>query len=141
MDTPPVQTAIKLIGFQVSNIDFKLGPSYKIINKSASKEKLNIAIDVRLGFNDEKQKNYSVIFDIKINDDPNNLSLIIKCIALFETKIPITNEFKESTFIKINSPAIAFPFLRSFINTLTTNAGINPIILPAFNFSSEKRTE
>ena len=66
------------------------------------------------------------IFDLKI-----------EFVAIFGTSEAIDDSFKKSTFVKINSPAIAFPYLRSFISTLTLNAGLPPLILPAYNFTKE----
>ena len=66
------------------------------------------------------------IFDLKIG-----------FVAIFGTSEAIDDSFKKSTFVKINSPAIAFPYLRSFISTLTLNAGLPPLILPAYNFTKE----
>ncbi|MGC1391140.1 MAG: protein-export chaperone SecB [Bacteroidales bacterium] len=139
METLPIQNAIKLITFQVLKVDFKLDPSCLQAKENLEMpqylKNININLGFAIGYNDQKPHNYSVNFDLKITESTNYLYLDIKCIAVFETKDPITDEFKESGFIKTNSPAIAFPFLRSFANTLTSNAGINPIILPAFNFS------
>jgi preprotein translocase subunit SecB len=56
--------------------------------------------------------------------------------AIFKTQNPIDEDFRTSSFVKINAPAIAFPFLRSFITTITVNAGYNAIILPSVNFLS-----
>ena len=61
--------------------------------------------------------------------------------AVFGTSEPIDEDFKESDFVKINSPAIAFPYLRSFISTLTLNAGLPPLILPAYNFTKEREID
>ena len=63
--------------------------------------------------------------------------LKIEFVAIFGTSEAIDDNFKKSTFVKINSPAIAFPYLRSFISTLTLNAGLPPLILPAYNFTKE----
>lgn len=37
-------------------------------------------------------------------------------------------------FAKANGPAIMFPFLREHLASITTKAGINPVLLPAVNF-------
>ena len=64
--------------------------------------------------------------------------LEIEFVAVFGTSEIIDESFKESIFVKSSSPAIAFPYLRSFISTLTLNAGLPPFILPAYNFTKEK---
>ena len=46
----------------------------------------------------------------------------------------ITEDFKLSSFSKINAPAIAFPYLRAFVSNLTLQSGLEPVILPSINF-------
>jgi preprotein translocase subunit SecB len=135
METVPIQNAIRLISFHVINLEFSLDPTCPLGSMPQNFGAINVDLGFGLGFNDEKPNMYSVSFEVKIKDSKNYLNLVIKCLAVFSTIEPITQEFKDSGFVKINSPAIAFPFLRSFVNTFTTNAGITPVILPAFNFS------
>ncbi len=60
--------------------------------------------------------------------------LKIKAVAHFSTIDAIDDGFKQSPFIRINAPAIAFPYIRTFISNLTLNSGFDAIILPTFNF-------
>ena len=53
---------------------------------------------------------------------------------LFQMDENVTNDFRDSDFVKINAPAIAFPYLRSYISNLTLQSGFSPIILPSINF-------
>jgi preprotein translocase subunit SecB len=52
----------------------------------------------------------------------------------FETESEIEEDYLNDGMVTVNAPAIVFPFIRAFINTVSTNAGYNPIILPAINF-------
>ncbi|MRA09683.1 hypothetical protein F4T81_03520 [Acinetobacter nosocomialis] len=61
--------------------------------------------------------------------------LKIDFISRFTSKTPITEEFKKSNFPKVNAPAIAYPFMRSFINNFFINAGYDPVLLPTYNFT------
>lgn len=54
--------------------------------------------------------------------------------SIFETDVLIDDNFKNSRFITVNAPAIAFPFFRAFIATFLTSSGFEPIILPSINF-------
>lgn len=54
----------------------------------------------------------------------------------FRTEEVITEEFKGSHFIYVNSPAIAYPFFRACIANLMLNAGHEPMMLPTINFSA-----
>ena len=53
---------------------------------------------------------------------------------LFQVDQIVDEEFKQSDFIKVNAPAIAFPYVRSYISNLTLQSGFAPIILPSVNF-------
>ncbi|BCV29216.1 hypothetical protein TUM3811_30760 [Shewanella algae] len=54
----------------------------------------------------------------------------------FRTDNKITEQFKESKFIYINSPAIAYPFFRAFVANLMLVSGHEPLMLPTINFVS-----
>lgn len=61
--------------------------------------------------------------------------LKIDFISRFSSKTPISEEFKKSNFPKVNAPAIAYPFLRAFVNNFFVNAGYDPVFLPTYNFT------
>lgn len=63
-----------------------------------------------------------------------SLNLLMEFI--FSTDCEITDDLKNSDFIKINAAAIAYPFLRSFVANLTLQAGYPSVILPTINFVS-----
>jgi preprotein translocase subunit SecB len=131
IETPDIQNAIRLVKFYVSSTECKINNHDEDISKEIS-----IQLNVSTGFRKDDDRNYVVTFKLDITSkEGNDLDIKIIASALFETESPMTDEFRKSHFVKSNSPAIAFPFLRSFINTLTTNSGISPILLPSFNFS------
>lgn len=91
-------------------LNMKVGQSY-----SASNDRLFV-----VGFKVAvKQKDYSVHMEMRFS---------------FEADAVITDEFKRSTFPTVNAPAIAFPYLRSFLSILTMQAGFRPVMLPSVNF-------
>lgn len=85
---------------------------------------------------DEQGKEYRVMF--KGNFENSLFDLSLQFVAVFGTEETIDEEFKSSELVRVNSLAIAFPFMRSFISTFTINAGIPSFILPAYNFSKEE---
>ena len=85
---------------------------------------------------DEEGKEYRVMFKGEFENSLFNLNL--QFVAVFGTEEAIDEEFKTSELVKINSLAIAFPFMRSFISTFTIYSGIPSFILPAYNFSKEE---
>ena len=95
-----------------------------------------VSISPYVNFDDEQEQVYMVMFDGKFENSLFDLSL--QFVAVFGTEEAIDEEFKTSELVKINSLAIAFPFMRSFISTFTINSGIPSFILPAYNFSKEE---
>lgn len=72
-------------------------------------------------------------FKLNIND--RSFDLIIEAFFNFEiVDEKMTEDFKLSSFPKINAPAIAFPYLRAFVSNLTLQSGLEPVILPSINF-------
>jgi len=56
----------------------------------------------------------------------------IKMLGIFEYSDESNLSIDE--FGKINAPAIIFPFIREHLASLSSKAGINPILLPPINF-------
>lgn len=130
-DKPVIQNKIKFLKFFVKSLKFKVENE----NENDISEDLEIALKVSSIFDDQNNKNYFVNFKLEINSKDKDLHIKVDAFGLFSTLDMLTDEFKQSSFVRISSPAIAFPFLRSYINTITTNSGISPIILPSFNFT------
>lgn len=87
------------------------------------------------GYNDEIKRSFIVTLDssLTLNED---VLLSIEYVAYFETDEDIDDAFKKSPFPLVNAPAIAYPFLRSFISTLTVNAGHGVTLIPTINFQA-----
>ena len=130
MEQPSVQNSIRFLDFTVPSIQMDAISLSKNLDN-----KFNVNLGFEIVFFEGELRRYSVTFNAAITNDDKTFSLSLVAVAFFESNVDITEEFKNSEFVKINSPAIAFPFVRSFINTLSTNAGFSPIILPSFNFA------
>jgi preprotein translocase subunit secB len=126
-----VQNKIHLERTFVKSITFEF-------KKEIQEGELNTSLEIKTNFlfNDEIDKEYIILFTGNFENELFTLNIIFG--AVFGTSETIDKDFKESDFVKINSPAIAFPFLRSFISNLTLNAGLSPFILPAYNFAKIK---
>ena len=66
-------------------------------------------------------------------DAENLVDINLVAVAIFQYE-GIDN-IADSQYFVVNAPAIAFPYLRAYISTLTTQSGIPPIILPTLNLS------
>lgn len=82
-----------------------------------------------------REKNiFIVVFNFTLENEEEKYSMETDYEAVFTTDIDIDDDFRESSFPKVNAPAIAFPYLRAFISNITQQAGYNPVVLPSLNF-------
>ena len=83
-------------------------------------------------FTKENSREFMIGFKIGIYKADFDLKLEI--VFVFEVDSDIDDDFKNSPFLKINAPAIAFPYVRSYISNLTLQSGYPPVFLPSINF-------
>lgn len=75
---------------------------------------------------------------ITINDKNNNVNseiVNVDCEAKYQFANKLDLEEIPSYFYP-NSIAILFPYIRSFVSTLTLQANVNPIVLPTMNLTN-----
>jgi len=84
-------------------------------------------------FSDSNLCQYCILFELKLKHREGFL-YEVKYRSDFETDIEIDEDFKKSHFIFVNSPAIAYPFLRAYLANLMLSSGHEPAMLPAVNF-------
>ena len=91
------------------------------------------------GFSNGYSKNeldlFIVKFDVKIESE-RGYELKLLYVAEFQVDSEITDDFKESYFPKVNAPAIAYPYLRSYVSFVILNSGYEALILPTINFQA-----
>jgi len=100
----------------------------------------NLAINFESSYADDDDRKFIVRFYVDIASK-NGTSISLEYGGLFETNASITEEFQNGSFPTVNAPAIVFPYLRSFLNTFTLNAGDTPITLPTVNFQALANVE
>lgn len=83
-------------------------------------------------FDEHEPTAFSVLFELEVFAPNFSLSGIF--VSKFVTEASIDQEFRDSDFPTINAPAIAFPFVRSIVSTITLNCGLEVVILPSVNF-------
>jgi len=96
--------------------------------------------------------NFSISFDAKgvvnkteslfeldltalIKDKNDTISIEVQVVSFFVFDAQTEKSQLEKLFY-MNAPAIIFPYLRSYITTLTVLSGIDPVILPTLNLSA-----
>jgi preprotein translocase subunit SecB len=107
---------------------------------SASNMRFNL--DYKAVYDAQDATLFGILFKIRL-EQANQVFVKCEHITKFKCSERIDEAFKAGDFPKINAPAIAFPFLRSFIATVSVNAGYSPIWLPSINFVSlsEQKTK
>lgn len=84
---------------------------------------------------EEEKRMFVIEFDARISEHGSTAPFFVtKYHVTFQSELPFTKEYLDTPGIKINCPAIAFPFLRAFVTTVSANAGYPPIMLPSINF-------
>lgn len=120
---------IKFNNIQFTELDYKV----ETFDKKVTHE-LETSLSIVSMFYDDNKKSFAIVFNITLQSKSNEFKLKLKSIAHFSTQNDIDDEFKNSLFVDANAPAIAFPYVRTFISNLTLNSGYDPIVLPSFNF-------
>jgi preprotein translocase subunit SecB len=96
-------------------------------------EKFSISFDPK-GFINKAESNYQLHLTTYIKDQEDTINIEINIVAFFSFDNKIEKDQLNNMFF-INAPAIVFPYLRSYITTLTVLSGIDPVILPTLNLS------
>ncbi len=130
------QTAIQLRKVQFPDIHLR---NNKLYISQEKQEEVDYELTYKILFNKTNKKKFLIRFDLKLNSlEVKERIQNVVMTAFFESEKELDEEAKNSDFIQLNSPAIAFPYLRSFVTTLTTLAGYIPVTLPTINLSRLK---
>lgn len=119
---------LKLQNYRVVNLNLES------IEKDSSLTQQSNELDLQVGqfYPEDKDNIFGVGFRVAFKQD--GYALKVEMRFFFETDDIITDEFKNSSFPVINAPAIAFPYLRSFLSIITMQSGYPPVMLPSINF-------
>ena len=119
---------LKLLDYRVVNLNLES------IEQDSSLTQQSSELDLQVGqfYPEDKDNIFGVGFRVAFKQD--GYALKVEMRFFFETDDIITDEFKNSSFPVINAPAIAFPYLRSFLSIITMQSGYPPVMLPSINF-------
>lgn len=119
---------IKLNDIQFSELNYQVNT----YDKDVTHQDINTSLNIEKEFSVDNKKSFRVVFHFSAQSESFNLQL--KATAHFSTLDDIQEKDKFSTFLNVTAPAVAFPYVRTFISNLTLNTGYAPIVLPTFNF-------
>ena len=70
---------------------------------------------------------FEVLLETTVSDEDEKVFVNVKGRAVFST------QQENMDILEKNTIAIMFPYVRSYISIITTQPGMNPIVLPAMN--------
>lgn len=132
MTTESIQHKIKFLGVKVFNCSIKATEEEAMIPNE-------LKFDIYTRSKLKSNKGFYVYIKLDIQSLDNSFVVSLESKADFDTEAEIDENFLSNNLVTINAPAIAFPFIRAYITTVTINAGYNAVILPAINFIQLKQ--
>lgn len=106
-----MNTQVLLKHIQVSDLEFKTTNFSKNIT-----DNLDISFSIFTTNNNIQSKEFEIVFVVGLESENKDFILKLTTTAYFETKEEITDLFLKSSFVKVSAPAIAFPYIRTFIS-------------------------
>lgn len=128
-----VQPILKFQGIDIANVNVNMVNPFN----HEAKPQIDVAIVPKIFYPEDRINDFTIIIDLKVGSkDYFNISIV--AFGSFSLNKSV-KEPDLKPFINSNAPAIMFPYVRSFLSTLTANLGTGfpPIILPPHFFQGE----
>ncbi|NWK80324.1 protein-export chaperone SecB [Aquitalea sp. LB_tupeE] len=107
--------------------------NFALVDMQGENSGMNFSVESK--FNPEMSNQFQIAFEISMPIEAKEFRGTF--IANFVASETVNAEWVETSgFANVNSPAIAYPFLRASIATILLNAGYEPPLLPAVNFQA-----
>ena len=91
---------------------------------------LALGVRVERALHTLEDGSYQLELTLLLSDEDQKLQVSATCVGIFRT------EAGQQVLIERNAVAIMFPYLRSYISTITTQPGMAPVVLPPMNIMS-----
>lgn len=121
----------KKASFQFRN--FKVLKSIIEIDEDQKKFKnFDFGLDIK-GIYHKSDKHFKLYLNMIIENEDKNFLCEVQSVGYFH----LTSDDKDfvENFLFTNAPALLFPYLRAYISNLTTQSGIDSVVLPTMNLS------
>lgn len=119
--------AFRFLGYKI------IESSLKYDSKVSEFNNLSVNIKSSAGLNEQDLK-FKLELELEVKSESGNFLATVKAIGFFEFDAELDEE-RKSIFFNSSAPAILFPYIRSYITSLTALSGIQPVILPTINLS------
>lgn len=119
---------LKLLDYKIVNLNIETAV------QDSSLSQLSNELDLQVGqfYPEDRNNIFGIGFKVSFKQDGYSLHAEMR--FFFETDEVISEEFKNGPFPVVNAPAIAFPYLRSYLSIITLQSGYPPVMLPSINF-------
>jgi len=97
-------------------------------------ENFSISFNTK-GIVNKAESTYQLSLTVYIKDKEDTINIEVDIVSFFVFDSQIEKDQLDKLFY-MNAPAIIFPYMRSYITTLTVLSGIDPVILPTLNLSA-----
>lgn len=98
--------------------------------------------EIEISINNQTRKIDDNSFEIELStsvvNESKTMDIMVKMTAYFDV-LSTLDEDKKLSLIKINAPAIMFPYIRAYISSLTGLSGLAPVIIPAVNLAASDK--
>jgi preprotein translocase subunit SecB len=111
-------------------LDKLLIPECHFVRSEDNLDGLTLNVDVTKYVERIEDNKYKVVLLLAMMDEAKKVALNVKCLAYFTT---LQDNF---SMLSKNAVAIMFPYVRSYVSTLTTQPGMSPIVLPPMNIAA-----
>lgn len=95
--------------------------------KDKTIDSLELGVQVEPTFKSREDGTFEILLETTVTDENETVYVNVKGRAIFFAKFENIDTFKK------NMIAIMFPYIRSYISIITTQPGMDPIVLPAMN--------
>ena len=116
-----------LQGFKVSDVEF--------LNKIKQNKKIELSFGYSYNVKYSNQNTCIGEFSAKITDrtDPDEFKITVTGVGVFKFQ-----DSAQKEHLHVETYNEVFPYVRAFVTTLTSNAGIPPIIMPFIDISKKE---
>ena len=95
--------------------------------KTDSLDSLELGVQVERNLTKLDDGLFEVLLETTVSDEEEKVFVNVKGRAVFSTRQ------ENMDILEKNTIAIMFPYIRSYISSITTQPGMSPIVLPAMN--------
>lgn len=119
---------IQMVDLYFSKYDFKQDRQ-----NNNNEYTTSFKIEYAIGKDDSKVK---ITIDTSVSSKTESVVLNLQTVGIFKIDKSDLDEKTYNHLVKLNTVAIIFPFIRSQISLLTTQPGINPIMIQPINLNA-----